>query len=38
VTIKSLHPDVVVLDVSTPGISGMEAARLISKLDLSTAS
>ena len=36
VTIKSLHPDVVVLDVSMPGISGLEAARLISKFDLST--
>jgi DNA-binding NarL/FixJ family response regulator len=33
---KSLHPDVVVLDVSMPGISGLEAARLISKLDLAT--
>ncbi len=36
VAIKSLHPQVVVLDVSMPGISGLEAARLISKLDLST--
>ena len=32
--IKSLQPDVVVLDVSMPGISGLEAARLIAKLDL----
>jgi DNA-binding NarL/FixJ family response regulator len=31
--IKSLQPDVVVLDVTMPGISGLEAARLISKLD-----
>lgn len=36
VAIKSLHPQVVVLDVSMPGISGLEAARLIGKLDLST--
>jgi DNA-binding NarL/FixJ family response regulator len=34
--IKSMHPQVVVLDVSMPGISGLEAARLIGKLDLST--
>jgi two-component system, NarL family, invasion response regulator UvrY len=34
--IKSLQPDVVVLDVTMPGISGLEAARLIGKLDLAT--
>jgi two-component system invasion response regulator UvrY len=32
--IKKLHPDVVILDVTMPGISGLEAARLIAKLDL----
>jgi len=32
--IKSLQPDVVVLDVTMAGISGLEAARLIGKLDL----
>ena len=36
VAIKSLHPQVVVLDVSMPGISDLEAAPLIGKLDLST--
>jgi DNA-binding NarL/FixJ family response regulator len=36
VAVKSLQPDVVVLDVTMPGISGLEAARLISRLDLGT--
>lgn len=35
-SIKSSAPDVVVLDVSMPGISGLEAARLIGKLDVGT--
>jgi DNA-binding NarL/FixJ family response regulator len=34
--IESLQPDVVVLDITMPGISGLEAARLIGKLDLAT--
>jgi DNA-binding NarL/FixJ family response regulator len=34
--VKSKQPDVVVLDVTMPGISGLEAARLIAKLDLGT--
>jgi hypothetical protein len=34
--IKPVHPQVVVPDVSMPGISGLGAARLIGKLDLST--
>src|SRR5246127_2496740 len=36
VSIKSLRPDVVVLDVTMQGISGLEAARLIGKLDVAT--
>jgi DNA-binding NarL/FixJ family response regulator len=36
VAIKSLRPDVVVLDVTMPGTSGLEAARLIGKLDVAT--
>ena len=34
IAVKSMAPDVVILDVTMPGISGLEAARLIGKLDL----
>ncbi len=34
--VKSLQPDLVILDVTMPGISGLEAARLILKLQLAT--
>ena len=32
--VKSLQPDLVILDITMPGISGLEAARLIVRLDL----
>src|SRR5579863_9909614 len=32
--VKSLMPNVVVLDITMPGMSGLEAARHISKLNL----
>ena len=32
--VKRLHPDVVILDIGMPGISGLEAAARISKLGL----
>jgi len=32
--VKTLRPNVVVLDVTMPGMSGLEAARLIAKLNL----
>ena len=34
--VKSLQPDLVILDVTMPGISGLQAARLIVKLHLPT--
>ena len=34
--VKSVPPEVIILDVTMPGISGLEAARLISKLDVPT--
>jgi DNA-binding NarL/FixJ family response regulator len=34
VAIKTLRPDVVVLDLTMPGISELQAARLIGKLDV----
>src|SRR5438045_6310927 len=36
VIVKSVPPEVIILDVTMPGISGLEAARLISKLDVPT--
>jgi len=34
--VKSLQPDIVILDITMPGTSGLEAARRITKLGLSS--